>query len=196
MSFNVKSYLIDIDREIVAHRQEIAKRRLRISELEDTRVLMMQREEYRAEVHGEASPFGVLPGGGEIAVRERRELMDEGALSQAAKTGALPAPGLNKSGDRRGMVKGKHGGHGKGRFSKNSAIGQMRDKLVKLLSDAEEPMTGSEIGNYLGLPADDVARKPLQNALYSMRVKGDLHRDAEYRYSMPKPSVPNGSVHQ
>lgn len=71
MSFNVKNYLADIDREIVQHRQEIAKRRLRISELEDTRVLMMQREEYRAEMAGETSPFGTLPPNVEIAVRQQ-----------------------------------------------------------------------------------------------------------------------------
>lgn len=92
MSFNIKAYMADIDREIIAHRQEIAKRRLRISELEDTRVLMQQREEYRAEINGEVSPFGQMPPGVEIAVRQQRMLSDEGVLSHALKTGALPPP--------------------------------------------------------------------------------------------------------
>lgn len=92
MSFNIKAYMADIDREIIAHRQEIAKRRLRISELEDTRVLMQQREEYRAEMNGEVSPFGQMPPGVEIAVRQQRMLSDEGVLSHALKTGTLPPP--------------------------------------------------------------------------------------------------------
>jgi hypothetical protein len=191
MSFNVKAYMNDLDREIVEHRQEIAKLRLRISELEDTRLMLMQREEYRAGRAGEASPFGMLPGGGEIAVRERRlMLMDEGLLSHAAKTGELPPPGLNKSGDRRGMNqrgKPRPGRINKGRHSKDTAVGDMRRRILGVLGDHDyEPMTGGELGNYLGLPADPEVRKPLQNALYAMRVRGQLHRDADKRYSLPR----------
>lgn len=187
---DVQATLRRIDKEITGHNQLIARSRVEIARLQETRnVLMnladedviaahMSKEERQNVINGaHAKPLLVVRrmGSEELAGRAQANM-----------------EGLNKSGDRRGMnnPKGKKFGDGggrKGRFSKNSAVGKMRVRIAEALKDATEPMTGSELGNYLGLPADADVRKPLQNALYSMRVGGQLHRDAEYRYSMAAP---------
>jgi hypothetical protein len=191
MVFNVKSYMQDIDREVMQHRQEIAKHQVRIQQLEDMRVLMQQREEIRAEVNGEPSPFGMLPGV-EIAVRERRlMLMDDGVLSHAAaaKSAALPSPGLNKSGDRRGMAKGKRTRKlGKPPVYGENAIDAMRAKVLATLKTEGKPMDTSDIRQALGLEGTSKMQpvKSLHNAIYSLRKHGLIERDDNnYTYHLP-----------
>jgi hypothetical protein len=66
---NITPYLKDIDEEIEQLRETIARCKVRIVDLEDMRVLMMQREETRARLNGHASPFGAIEGG-QIVVRD------------------------------------------------------------------------------------------------------------------------------
>jgi hypothetical protein len=72
-----------------------------------------------------------------------------------------------------------------GKRSKPSESGDYRKKILQTLSPAEE-MTSREIGDYLGLPREEVARKAMSNALYQLRVKGDLLRDEQNRYKLAK----------
>jgi hypothetical protein len=87
--FHVTDYLRDIDQEMMAHRQEIAKHQVRLQQLSDMRVLMMSREEDRAAMNGHGSPFGTLPNGAEIAVRD--------PLTYQPQASALLAPGQSVS---------------------------------------------------------------------------------------------------
>jgi len=192
-----------IDKEIIGHNQLIARSRVEIQRLTETRAVLMGIAEDDANAVDErrAVRQGVIEGEHSRPVLVVRKI---GSEELAERSAQVQEPGLNKSGDRRGMnnPKGaKFGGkppkNGKGRHSKVTAVGLMRDKVVMVLGDAEEPMSGTEIGNYLGLAAGtNEPRKALQNALYSMRVRGELHRDPEHRYSMPRLSQPNGGAHQ
>jgi hypothetical protein len=117
MTFNIKGYLSDLDREITLHRQQIAALRVRISELEDTRTLLMKREEYRAELAGQPSPFGTLPDGAQIVVREQLE-------RQTAMAIGAPVPAFDEKQQRR---------------EKNAEY-QRRYKAKKLALAAGEPV--------------------------------------------------------
>jgi hypothetical protein len=201
MSFNVTSYMKDIDAEIAHHRDSIARLRLKITELEDMRVLMMQREEYRSAVNGRPSPFGALHGA-EIAVRD----MEAGVLSHAAKDGiALPAPKqserrrayehsperlaakaeyrrrkaeeegrtLNSSGNLRGMGRLCEPRAGRGKGIHN----QYRDKVLALLkAHPNSEFSAGALIDRLNLGLVGVkAKQPLYQAMYELKKNGVVH---------------------
>jgi hypothetical protein len=189
---DVQGTLRRIDEQITQHNQNIARSRVEIARLQEARLVFagLAEEDIIAAHAGKEERQGMINGAHARPVLIVRKVGSDEVMKQQAE-------GLNKAGNRRGMnvTKGKgtrprrprnpnhHVGPREG-----SAIEQMRKRIFTVLKDAEEPMTGSEIGNYLGLPADDKVRKPMQNALYYMRVKGQLHRDPEHRYSMPSPA--------
>lgn len=82
---DIKSYLRDMDREEEELRGQIMRIQVRIAQLHDTRLLLMNREEERAQRAGLASPFGMLPG--EIVVRDPVKMP-----AQAPAPMALAAP--------------------------------------------------------------------------------------------------------
>lgn len=207
MSFNVKSYLADIDAEIAHHRETMRDIRAKLTELEDMRLLLMRREEYRSAVNGRPSPFGALHGA-EIAVRE----MEAGVLSQAVKSGlALPSPGgltqaekkaeyqrrkreeklrlagitpaegLNSSGNRRGMVQPPHK-----QAAKGGGHGRYKPTIIALLKSSKGVFNVDAIIDKLGEgPKHGKARQGIYQALYELRRDGIIespHGIGTYAY--------------
>lgn len=146
-------------------RQEIAKHRVWISELEDTRIMLMQREEHRATMNGHPSPFGTLPGA-EIAVRERA-LLEEGVQSRALKEGTPVLPGLNAAGNRRGMVKNPKG-------NKGGSHNLYKVQVVNFLkANRDSQFNLGAIIDRLGIgPMKGKEKQPLYQALYELKKTG------------------------
>lgn len=167
MAFTVKEYLRDIDNEIIGHRQEIAKHQLRIAQLEDMRVLMMHREDDRAELAGKASPFGTLHNA-EIAVRRPSAMLEhvnlpDGAMSAALKSGVLPKP---EKKDKKLRA----------RRADGLARPVIRHRVLEYFA-ALPPGTwrsSAEVGDHWGLPRDEASRKSVNNGMYQMGVAGLL----------------------
>jgi hypothetical protein len=93
----VIAYMRELDADIERHRHAIREHQIAIQQLEDTRVLMQQREEFKAYANGQASPFGTLPGGAAIVTRDPRVTAQNApALALAAQPQAIsgPAPDL------------------------------------------------------------------------------------------------------
>ena len=183
MSFNVTPYLKDIDAEIAHHRATIAALKLKIADLEDMRVLMMQREEYRSAVNGHPSPFGELHGA-EIAVR-----------NAPALTAPKREPGLNKNGDKRGM----HGNHGKSiaaalkaRSKRGATLtGELAADRVRqrvLTAVKTGPLGTSAIVQALGyghMSHKSSERRAVGNAVIKLHMRGLLKRNDDWEYSLP-----------
>lgn len=180
--------LKEVDAHIEAHRRQIATLQVEIARLEDTRVTLMRMEERKAYFAGQPSPFGDL-GGGTIALRDpelrapeglarlaQRSLPD-GWQSHLAKTGQPPAiaasDGLQTTVTAAGgpYTLRAPGQRGRDRHTrKPRGGGDMRKRVLNVLKDVPEGMTSAEIGGYLGIPTAGEQRKPLQNALYNMRL--------------------------
>jgi hypothetical protein len=92
----VISYMRELDADIQRHRQAIREHQIAIQNLEDTRVLMQQREEFKAYVNGQTSPFGTLPNGATIVTRDptvaAARALPEAAAVQAISGPTTPAP--------------------------------------------------------------------------------------------------------
>jgi hypothetical protein len=181
---DVQGTLKRIDEQITAHNQSIARSRLEIARLQETRLVLMglAEEDILVAEQAKMERAGLINGQHSVPkliVRKVGTGDEEGSASKAAKLG------LNSAGNRRGMnTLGRKPG------SKNvSARGEYRDRVFAALKGGEA-MTGTELGDYFGMPRKAKARKPLQNALFFLRSNGQLHRDAEKRYSLFKPSQP------
>lgn len=149
--------LKDIDTEIEKHRQEIAKHRLWISQLEDTRLNIMQLAEIRAAANGHGSPFGTFPNGATIMVREQKP------------AAVLAAPTKVKT-------RKKHD---------KAARSALREKVLTLLDGEVEGMTTEEMANHLGIGSTAKARNPLYQMLYMLRVTQHLiSKDDAGRYRL------------
>jgi hypothetical protein len=170
--------LRDIDNDIETCRRHIAELQVEIARLQDTRLTLLRREERKAYFAGQPSPFGDL-NGAQIAVRDPElRLLEEGVLSRAAKTGA-PIPALAASDGLQGASWWQHqqAVAKKPHRLKRRPQGNpspLRHRLLVLLKDVPEGLTSIEVSNYLGVPAADEARKPIQNCLYNMRQAGLL----------------------
>jgi hypothetical protein len=158
MSFNITAHLRDIDAEIEQHRKEIAKHRLWISELEDHRLMLMKREENRAVANGHASPFGALPGV-EIAVREQRPMLEDGALSRALKTGKL----LNSAGNRRGLNDKSKGNNWVTRVT--TLLRTNPDRVFDMNALIEQLGAG---------PLRGGQKQPIYQAIHSLKQRGQI----------------------
>jgi hypothetical protein len=165
--------LRELDEHIKAARTQIAHLQVEIANMENARLTLMRIEERKAYFAGQPSPFGDF-NGARIAVRDPElRMLEEGIMSRAAKTGAaLPAlaeaAGLEPSAwQLRQHPPGK-------KKRKPRAGGSTRVRLLELLKDEPEGMTSAEICGFLGIPAKDEDRKPVQNALYNMKLSGLL----------------------
>lgn len=138
---------------------------VRLQQLHDARILLMNREEERARRNGQPSPFGSLLGG-EIIVKDPELLLaasEAGRLSLAAKTGAAPAISEKPK-----------------RAPRDGAA--LTDRVLAFLGEAQEPMKVGEIAKALpGWP-----RKRYHNAVSNMRIRGLLVWDGQHRYSITK----------
>lgn len=157
-----------IDEEITFNRQQIARLQVDIVRLEDTRRVLMGLEEADAQAaaHRKADRENLIAGSAGKPVLIVRPTTDE-------------KPKKSRRGGAR-----KRGSE--------SVSGKMRERILAMMKPGGEPMTSSEIGTALGIPKGDEPRKPLNNALYTLRVSGSLKRDEAHRYYVP-PS-PNGAA--
>lgn len=188
---DVQATLRRIDEEITGHTQQIARHRVEIARLQETRLVLMNlaegdivaahatREERAGVINGaHAKPM--------LIVRKVGTGDEEGTASKALKEGRdysaeYARRGLNKAGNKRGLKT-------KGNKRDGSARALYRERVLATLKDGEA-MTGTELGDYFGLPRTSKERKPLQNALYYMQISGLVHRDAGKRFSLS----PNGA---
>lgn len=174
---DIQATLRRLDEEIVGHKQQIAMHQVEIVRLQDTRNLLMTLAEgdiARAEAsRAERASAHMLDGmhSKPVLIVRKTGSGDEGPPPNA--TVHARANGHTKTGKPRGK-----------RRAGASESGDFRDRIMKVM-DPETPMSSREIGDYLGLPRDEKARKPMSNALYQLKVKGQLIRDAENRYALP-----------
>jgi hypothetical protein len=185
---DVSATLRRIDEEIVGHKQAIARSQVEIMRLQDTRQVLARlvEDDQHAEQVSKMERLGVIAGEHAkpvLIVRQTGTGGEDGSASKAAKNGTttmhLKATKEGKKSKRDYKVdSAKYG-----KRSKVSVSGQFRDKIIALLSPAEE-MTSQEIGDHLGLIRDDNVRKPMSNALYQLRIKGNLVRDDRNRYKL------------
>lgn len=165
-------YLKKLDAEIVRLRQEIAIRQVEIQRCEDARLTIMGLESREENDVAAGLLNGTPVDRPALIVRQAGTGGEDGSASQAAKLG------LNRSGNKRGLNQKRYLGEST----------RFRGRIRELLHDAPEPMASREIGNHLGLPAGEKARKAMSNALYQMRMHGMVHRDPDdKRYSLVPP---------
>ena len=166
--------LKELDEHIQAARQQIATLQVEIARLEDTRVTLMRLEERKAYFAGQPSPYGDLGGGAIImrdpALRPGLAHLPDGALSLAAKTGQPIAAIAASDGLQAPAVQSWQQKPRRLQRKPRPSKYDMRRKVLHVLKDVPEGMTSVEIGGYLGIPSLNEARKPLQNALYNMRI--------------------------
>jgi hypothetical protein len=173
---DVAGTLKRIDDEIVHRKQQIAMHQVEIARLQDTRLVLvgLVEEDIATAEAARMERAGVIghqpqPQRPMIVVRKTAE--DEQPPPKAAMH--------QRTNGHATSEKPK-----KPRRAKKSASGDMRSKILAIMDD-QTGMTSREIGDFLGLPRDDTARKPMSNALYQLKVKGELIRDAENRYIRP-----------
>lgn len=173
---DVQATLRRIDEEIVGHKQQIAMHQVELVRLQDTRNVLMGLAE--ADIaHAEAS---------KAERAEARLTAGEHAkpVLIVRKVGS-GEDGPPKTIHARANGETKVDKPKKRRRQKASASGDMRAKIMEVV-DSETPMSSREIGDHLGLPRNETARKAMSNALYQLKVKGDLVRDGEHRYVRPQ----------
>lgn len=171
---DVQATLRRLDEEIVGHKQAIARHQVEIARLQDTRTVLMNLAESdieAAQAHREERGAHITNGqhAKPVLIVRKTGSGDEGPPpTMHAKNG-----GETKTSKPRRKLAG-------------SVSGQFRERILKALEGADEPMASLEIGDYLGVPRGDEPRKPMSNALYQLRVKGEIVRDAQNRYSLPQ----------
>jgi hypothetical protein len=182
---DVSATLRRIDEEITGHKQRIAYSQVEIMRLQDTRQVLARlvEDDQHAEQQAKLERLGVV--GGEHAkpvliVRQTGTGGEDGAASKAVKNGtAVPA----KTKRDYTIDSAKYGR----RSGKPSESASYRKKVLETLAP-DGVMTSREIGDYLGLPRNEADRKAMSNALYQLRVNGDLVRDDQNRYSLSRKS--------
>ena len=183
---DVSATLRRIDEEIVGHRQTIARSQVEIMRLQDTRQVLARlvEDDQHAEQQAKLERAGVIEGAHAkpvLIVRQTGTGGEDGSASKAAKAGTTMHAKTKRDYKVDSAKYGKR--------SKPSESGDYRKKIRETLAP-DEAMTSREIGDYLGLPRDEAARKAMSNALYQMRVKGDIVRDDHSRYSLAKATPP------
>lgn len=185
-----------LDEEIQGRKQKIAMHQVEIARLQDTRNVLMGIAESDI-AHADAARAERVAAIGMEGAHAKPQLIvrkigsgEEGAPSKtihAHANGSMRSERLEKAAAQRlKKAAGKAAGSSKpGRRSKASASGQMRERIMAVM-DPDTPMSSREIGDFLGLPRDEDARKAMSNALYQLKVKGALVRDAEHRYVRPQ----------
>ena len=186
---NTQQMLRRIDDEITLNRQEIARRQVDIARLEDTRRVLMGLEEtdQAAAEARKSAHAGLIPGSSGKPVLIVRKVGSghdinghEAPLGIVASGKRKGLPRLKKVRKDKGMKHGKQG----------SEIGKMRRRILDFLKPGDEPIASADLAANLGLPIGEDHRKPMQNALYHMRVNGLIQRDPQGRYYLPAPQAP------
>jgi len=192
---DVQATLRRIDEEITGHHQQIARHRVEIARLQETRLVLMGIAEGDAAAHERASQERVhtingaharpvlivrKEGSGEAeAERHAKELERKKkyrdakraakAKRQEVKAAAEPASPAIKKGPKSGPKT--------GRTPRASASALWRPKVLQTLRGEAEGMTRQQLGDVFGLPRGEKHRKALSNALYTLANHGQLRHD-------------------
>ena len=172
---DVAGTLKRIDEEIVGHKQAIARHQIEIVRLQDTRSVLMHLVEddiAAAEASRSQERHAILAGQGSKPMIVVRKVTEDESPPPSKTMHAK-----NGSAVKTGKPRGK-------RVPGKSESGDYREKILGLV-DTETPMSSQEIGDHLGLPRNETARKAMSNALYQLRVKGQLLRGEDRRYVRP-----------
>jgi hypothetical protein len=182
-----------IDREIEQRRQQVNVLTLEIAKLEDHRRTTLWLEEQRlGQVPGvtlTAHQQELLTGRSErpvIAIRdasapadqtpaERKKLRDREAYERRK---AREKKEREAKPERRGGPEAAARMRAVRAGKRSSLLGEWKTKVMEYLAGTDEPATAADIANYYGLPSDEVARKPLGNAIYHLNAKGWIERAA------------------
>lgn len=175
-----------IDDELTYNRQQIALLRVKNAELEETRRTIMGLEEadQAAAEFRKAAHAGLVPGSSAKPLLVVRKATN-GSAEKASEDAPL---GYVTRGKRQGQPRLRRGRTGipNPRKSKRngtmSGSGKMREIILDLIKPGDDPIASNDLAEKLGLPVGEEARKPMQNALYQLRVAGALQRDEAKRY--------------
>lgn len=177
-----------LDEEIVSHHQAIARHRVEIMQLQETRKVLMglaEDDQHAAEAGRADARQALLAEHSKpvIVVRKTGTGDEQGTASKAAKNGTTTMHLKAEQSKSKRDYKVDSAKYGR-RKGKASVSGDYRNKILSVV-DAETPMSSQEIGDHLGLPRDEKSRKGMSNALYQLKVKGLLLRGADHRYVRP-----------
>lgn len=172
-----------IDEEIIGHNQNIARSRVEIARLQETRLVLAgiaESDTMEAQLAKEESQRTIAGSHGRPVLIVRKMGTDETMVE-----------GLNKAGNKRGMnnppKRAKGDGNGRRKHRKSDKTGGERGefgrKVLEMLKGSE-PLASADIANYLGIKADTGSRQPVYNALYLLQQQGKIVRNAERRYSL------------
>jgi hypothetical protein len=174
---DIHATLRRLDEEITFHNQQIAGHRVEIARAQEARLVLMRIAEADMAVEQMARQerVGVIDGAHarpQLIVRKDTSGEDEAK----AKT-ALREKWRRASQARRDKKNGLN-------TNSVSVTASFRDRVRNLLKDKPEGMTQDQMGNFFGLPRGDKIRKPLANALYQLRRKGEVRRGEDSHYRM------------
>lgn len=190
---DVQATLRRIDEEITGHHQQIARHRVEIARLQETRLVLMGIAEgdmaaaeraSQERVHtingAHARPVLIVrkEGSGEaeaerhakVLERKKRYRDQAKARRDEIKRAAEQASPAIKKGPKTGKT------------PRASASGLWRPKVLETLRGESEGMSRLELGDFFGLPRGEKARKALSNALYTLTNNGRLARDDAGRF--------------
>jgi len=189
---DVSSTLRRIDEEIVGHKQRIAFSQVEIARLQDTRQVLMRlvEDDQHAEEESKLERLRIINGAHakpELIVR-RTEVE---SVPKPDKEEAKPRKkkGRDYAAERERARARDAERHRLARAAKGAKprpeneSGKMREAVLNVV-DAETPMNSREIALHLGIKGND---QLLYNALYQLRIKGDLIRGEDNRYVRPSP---------
>jgi uncharacterized protein (DUF433 family) len=182
---DIHATLRRLDEEITFHNQQIAGHRVEIARAQEARLVLMRIAEadMAMEQMARQERVGVIDGAHarpELIVRRDTSGEDE----EEAKA-ALREKWRQASQARRDK---KNGSNANANTNTKSVTANVRDRVRDLLKDKPEGMTQDQIADFFGLLRDNKTRKPLANALYQMRHKGEIRRDEDYHYRMASTS--------
>jgi hypothetical protein len=175
-----------IDDQIMQHNQNIARSRLEIARLQETRIVIMglveedifvaqQAKEERA---GIANGAHAVP---KLIVRPTGydEVFGEHVTGGDEQGHAAPAEGMNKAGNLRGMKQPRKSRRPSEELPRDEQLEPMRERVLTAIK-THGAMDTHDVRKALGLANEHHKSrkvKVLYNAIYSLRTQGKLTRD-------------------
>lgn len=191
---DIRAYLRDMDREEEEIRTTIMRLQIRIQQLNDARLVLMQREEERAHHSGHLSPFGTVTG--EIVVRDRQKMMPPEKPQRAA---SLPPPAPREEQlpivpatpvQRPQNLPLSHRDHRLGRSSLLDLINQYgpisKPEIIRLLGGVHGQAEAEKLSKTLSNMRAHKALA-LEKGLYSALKSGTLGRNSRKGKPIAKP---------
>jgi hypothetical protein len=172
---DIHATLRRLDEEITFHNQQIAGHRVEIARAQEARLVLMRiaESDMAMEQMARQERVGVIDGAHarpELIVRK-----DTSGEHEEEVKAAMREKWRRASQARRDKKNG---------VNANSVTANFRDRVRNLLKDKPQGMTQDQMADFFGLSRDHKTRKPLANALYQLRHKGEVRRDDDRHYRM------------